>query len=267
MRKFFLYIFVLIILLSNTSLSQDLHNKNFKRIISLSPSTTEIIYFIEKENDLIAVTNDCNYPLSATKKEKIGKFGFINIEKIISLKPDLILSTKDMERQLKQLEKYNIPLIKLENNSIENIFNNISYLSKILNTKDKSRELKNKYINLVKKVKKNNKKVLFIIWHEPIISIGNNTFINEIIEKSGYINITKNINSGYLKVNDEFLLKNNPDIILIPESNFDKINFSKKPWKYLNAVKNKKIYKVNDDIFLRPSPRVLESIDYLINNL
>ncbi|GIW22925.1 MAG: ABC transporter substrate-binding protein [Candidatus Sericytochromatia bacterium] len=263
MRKIFSLILIIIILLSNISLSQDYSNKNFNKIISLSPSTTELIYFINKQDNLIAVTNDCNYPPEVIKKTKIGKFGFIDVEKIISLKPDLILATKEMENQIKILEKYNIPVIKLKNENIEDIFYNIKYLSNLLKAKDKSEELKAKYLNLIKKVKITNKKILFVIWHEPIITVGNSTFINDIIEKSGYLNVTKSINSGYFKVDNEFLLKNNPDIILIPKSIFDKINFSKHPWKYFNAVKNKKIYKIDDDIFLRPSPRVIDSINYI----
>lgn len=269
MRKIFLFILVLIILLPNRALSQDYFsrnidlNQNFKRIISLSPSTTELIYFLNKENSLIAVSNDCNYPNDALKKEKIGKFGFINIEKVISLKPDLIIATKDMGQQLNILKKYNVPLIALENNNIQDIFNNIEYLSKLLKVKDKSKDLKNKYKESVKNTKKNNKKILFLIWHDPIMSVGKKTFINDIIENTGYINITKNINSGYFKVDTEFLIKNNPDILLIPNSHFDKVNFSKSPWKYLNAIKNNKVYKIEDDIFFRPSPRVLEAINYI----
>jgi iron complex transport system substrate-binding protein len=238
-------------------------NQNFKRIVSLSPATTEIIYFLGADNNLIAVSNDCNYPKGALKKEKIGKFGFINIEKLISLKPDLIIATKDMGNQLNILKKYNVPLIALENNNIQDIFNNIRYISRIFKVKDKSKILENQYKDSIKDVKKKNKKVLFLIWYEPIISVGNKTFINDIIENSGYVNITKNINSGYFKVDIEFIIKNNPDILLVPNSHFDKIDFSKLPWKYLNAVKNNKIYKVNDDIFLRPSPRVLQAIEYI----
>src|SRR5690606_25823758 len=84
----------------------DYFDRNIKvpekvqRIVSLSPATTEMLFSLELENEIVGVTEDCNFPAAATRKEKVGKFGFINLEKVVSLQPDIIFATSDMNKQL-----------------------------------------------------------------------------------------------------------------------------------------------------------------------
>ncbi|MFN4151160.1 MAG: ABC transporter substrate-binding protein [Candidatus Sericytochromatia bacterium] len=240
-----------------------------QRIISLTPATTEILFSLDLKNKIIGVTSDCNYPEEATKKEKIGKFGFINLEKVISLKPDLIIATKDMNNQLNVLKKYNVPIIAIQTKNLNSVISNIKLLADITGNKKEGKDLSDKLNKKLDKIKnislksKKHPKVFYCIWHNPIMTTGKNSFISDMIRTTGAINISDEINLSFSAYNVENLLVKNPDYIVIPESTYKSINFSTIPWNRLKAVKNNQVIKVNDDMYLRPSPRIFDATEEL----
>ncbi len=255
----------------NTDFYKDFFGRNLKipkyinRIVSLSPATTETLFALGLGNKVVGVTNDCNYPQSALKKEKTGKFGFINFEKVVSLKPDIIFATYDMSKQLGLLKKYNVPVITVNTTDINSIYSNIVEIGKITDSLKTALKIKNDFnfeINKVKEKSKllNNKSVFYCIWHDPIITAGKGSFINDIISTIGAKNIASTINNPFAKYSIESLVANNPQYIFIPKTTYDKINFKSLPWNKLKAVENKKVFSVNDDIYLRPSPRIIIAI-------
>lgn len=276
MKKLIIALF-LILFLPKNSYSQDLKdffNRNIKiptkinRIVSLTPATTEILFSLGLDKEIVGVTNDCNFPLKAFSKPKTGKFGFINLEKVISLKPDIIFATSDMKKQLDLLKKFNIPVIALNNPDIRTIYKNIMEIGKITGTKNVAQEIMNNFEiqrlevaeNIKKYPKLKNTSVFYTVWHDPLITAGKSTFINDIIKMSGVKNITGDINGSFIKYSGESLIAKNPDYIFIPQNTYKKMNLSKLPWSQLKAVKNKRVNVVSDDIWLRPSPRIIYAI-------
>ncbi len=250
-------------------LGRDLKvNKHVSRILSLTPATTEILYKLGLEKKIVGVTEDCNYPSQAKQKPSVGKFGFINLEKIVSLKPDIIFATYDMKKQLDILKKYNVPLIALKTDNIDSIINNINLVGKITDSQKQAsiieKDFKNR-INKVKEKSKSSKKptVFYCIWHDPLITAGSQSFIGDMIKVSGGINIAYEIKSSFAKYSIESLVAKNPDYIVIPESTYKKINFNLSPWNRLKAIKNKNYFSVNDDLYLRPAPRIINAIEDL----
>ncbi|MFN8576791.1 MAG: helical backbone metal receptor [Candidatus Sericytochromatia bacterium] len=266
--------FIFILLLTNDVFANDFFARKLKiptkinRIVSLSPATTEILYELGLDNKIVGVTNDCNYPLKALLKPKTGKFGFINLEKVISLKPDIIIATSDMNKQLDLLKKYNVPVIALKSTNLKSIYENIKYLGKITDSNIKAQDIINKMeiqlLDIKDKAKKNEKavkpSVFYCVWHDPLITTGNKSFINDIITLAGAKNITADINNSFIKYSPETLIAKNPDYIFIPNNTYKKMNLKKLPWNQLKAVKSRRICVVNDDIFLRPSPRIIYAI-------
>lgn len=253
---------------------KDFFNRNIKvptkinRIVSLTPATTEILFALGLDKQIVGVTNDCNFPLKAFSKPKTGKFGFINLEKVISLKPDIIIATSDMKKQLDMLKKYNVPVIALNNTDIKSIYRNIVNIGELTGTKRVAQEIMNNYEIQMLEVKENNKKypklkntsVFYTVWHDPLITAGKNTFINDIMKSSGVKNIAGDINGSFVKYSTESLIAKNPNYIFIPNNTYKKINLSKLPWNQLKAVKSKKVCVVSDDIWLRPGPRIIYAI-------
>lgn len=272
MKRVFLLIFLLLLLPQKVSAEpKDFFGRNIKlpkninRIVSLSPATTEILFSLGLESKIVGVTNDCNYPKQALGKAKTGKFGFINFEKVVSLKPDIIFATADMNKQLSLLEKYKSPLIAVKTTNINSIYQNIVDIGKITNSEKKALQIKKDFDSELKKIRINSKLIIkksifYCIWHDPIITAGNGSFINDIINIIGAENIAKDINNPFAKYNTESLIAKNPDYIFIPTTTYNKIKFDSLPWNKLKAVKNKKVYSVNDDIYLRPAPRIIIAI-------
>lgn len=270
------------LIITNNAYSQevkDFFNRNIKisnkitKIISLTPATTEIMYAIGAENKLIGVTDDCNYPKQAQEKEKLGKFGFINYEKLILLKPDLLLVTKDMGAVLNGLKKYDFPIIALDTPDIKSILNNIDILGKVTHNEKQANLLSLSLSNTLNKVKEKNlkikikKKVFYCIWHDPIMTVGEKSFVGDMISLSGGDNVAKNLKTSFGKYSIESLITKNPEYLIFPESTYKKVNLNLFPWSKLKAVKEKKIIIVNDDRFLRPAPRVFQAIEELQGKL
>lgn len=272
-------VFTFLIITNNAYAQEvkDFFNRNLKiptkidKIISLTPATTEIMYAIGAEDKLIGVTDDCNYPKEAKKKEKLGKFGFINYEKLIILKPQLLLVTKDMGSALDGLKKYNFPIIAMDTPDVKAITNNINRLGQITHHEKQAKELSlklNKNLDkIVAKNKTKKKTVFYCIWHDPIMTVGEKSFVGDMIKLSGGDNVAKDLKTAFGKYSVESLIIKNPEYLIFPESTYKKVNLSRFPWNKLKAVSKKKIIVVNDDRFLRPAPRVFEAIEELQTKL
>ena len=255
-KKIFLFTLISFFILTTIVCSEpakDYFNRNLnipsppKKIISLSPATTELICTLGLESRIAGVTSDCNFPLSIKDKPKIGKFGLIDMEKLITLAPDLIIGTKDMGIRLNDLKKISVPLLALDTPDLQSIINNIRILGKLTKKEKEASLLATSLTKRLKTVilrgKQKNRKVLtvyYFLWDDPMITASPYSFIGDIINKANGENIVKDMSKAFLHYNMETLLKKNPDIIIIPQKVYKAINLNKQPLSMLKAVKNKK---------------------------
>jgi iron complex transport system substrate-binding protein len=259
----------------NDDLGREITIKEYpKRIISLAPSSTEILFEIGAGDRLIGVTDYCNYPKEALTKEKVGGFSNPNIEKIISLKPDLIVLYKSFPKEVfNQLEKSlpNTSFIVLDPKTYEDVMKNIILLGKAVGKENEARKVYNNMLNgwleIQKKVTsiKKSPKVLFLIWNDPFISVSPSTFLGDLLKKLKAKNIVENNEPEYPVLSLEYIISKNPDIIIIGEmSGISKDFIINHPiLKNTNAVKNNKVFTVNDDLVFRPGPRLVEGFKAL----
>lgn len=234
-------------------------------VVSLSPAHTEMIYFLKQENKLKAVSLNCDYPDDALQKEKAGTFLNPDLESIIKLKPDLVISGGGVQKKaISNLENLKIPVIVLYPQNINGIIENMNLLSFILgckNCRDKIRNFESK----CSPVNHINIKVYVEIWDKPIMSIGGNSFISDIIKRAGAENILNNTKQEYPRISDEIVINKKPDVIILlyePENNFQ----NKPRFKNTPAGQKNNIFimsKHDQDIFLRTGPRVVEAITIL----
>jgi len=241
-----------------------------QRIISLAPNITEIIFFLREGHQLIGVTNECNYPIKTKETTKIGSFGQPSIEKIIMLKPDMLLATGfDSHPIINKFNKLGITFYNFQANKISDITETMKKISKILQSKNNNKIYKwqkelDKLKGESKKIKRRKPLIFLKLWKNSLMTAGPNTFINEIIEIAGAENIAKDLNYAYPVVSIEYLLLKKPDIIItaypMEKSEIKQIN----GWNSLKAVKNNNVYSYkNPDILLRPGPRILDGIKNL----
>lgn len=239
-------------------------------VVSLAPSHTEIIFALGKDEKLKGVTVFCNYPEEAKKKTKVGDFYNPNVETIVKLKPDLVLSVKGIQNNLiKTLEKNGIQVVVFDATSLKDCARDIKTIGKLLGAEKKAEEIGKAIINASSKYQKTGKKVFIEISPNPLITAGKNTFISDAIKAAGGINVGDEFGEGYPIVNPEKLFEINPDVYLISKSlNLTYEDILKRPgFSNLECVKNKKVFVLpNDDIIQRPGPRIVEGIE-VINEL
>ncbi|MFX1364328.1 MAG: helical backbone metal receptor [Promethearchaeota archaeon] len=243
-----------------------------EKIISMAPAITEILYAVEAEDKLVAVTSYCNYPEETKNKTSIGGFSTPNIEIIVSLEPDLVIGARDDPDIIDQLDYYNITVVILIANSISDIFKNIEDIGWLIDEKEKSKDFLDSLkarMNLItaETSQINNSDKLtcyFEVWETPKVA-GAKSFIDDMIKKAGGINIFGDIQEEYPIVSHESVISNNPEVIFITAMGRDyyESNIAERSgYDVVNAVINNRIYICDDDKFTRAGPRI---IDALIN--
>ncbi len=247
-----------------------------KRIISLAPNLTEILFAIGAGSKIVGVSNYSNYPDEVNRKPKVGGFFNPSIEKIFALSPDVVVVARGTPLTvINKLKNLGIKVYASDPHSIEDIYNLISTMGYITGNVTESKNLvnmlrseENEIIQEVKGIPHSQRKKVYVeIWNNPKMSVGKGTFINALIKKAGGINIVKNAKGDWPVMSDEAIVKANPDvIILLYNGNVNDIK--KRPgWEDIKAVKTNQIFVENPDIFERPGPRIMQSLELLFNIL
>lgn len=247
--------------------------KKPERFVSLAPSNTEILFALGLAQEVVGVTTFCNYPPEAKDKEKVGGFSDPNIEKIVSLKPDLVLATSMHEKVVGELEKLGINVMVLAAKSVQEVMNTIQLVATTAgNTNEADRVIgeMQKKIDLVKSAVKDipegkRVKAFHLVWDEPIMTAGPNTLLHDLITLAGGINIAKDAGQQYPTYSLEVLVAKNPDVIMAPRIHGgggldpEKIK-TKTGWNVISAVKNNRVYLLEDDLVSRPGPRIVDGL-------
>lgn len=244
-----------------------------ERIVSLAPSNTEILFALGLGDKVVGVTNYCDYPEEAKSKEKIGGFADPNMEKIVSLKPDIVLATEAHQKPVEQLEKLNIPVVVLTSTDIADMMDSLEIVGKICGREAESFKIADELKNRIKAVEDKvagvpedkRPKVYYEIWPEPFTTAGPGTFVNDIIEKAGGRNIAGDAKKAYPEYSQEMIISKNPDIIIFSHhgsSNTAAEDILKRPgWENIDAVKDKKVFYVDENIVQRATPRLVDGLE------
>ncbi|WP_326908470.1 ABC transporter substrate-binding protein [Sedimentibacter sp. MB31-C6] len=239
-----------------------------KKIASGAPSTTEIIYALDKEELLVGVTSYCNYPSEVSEKEIIGDYNGPNIEKLIEYGVELYITDWIDEEIRGQLNAAGIKTVVIYPSTYEAIYERIELLGSILDSKDKADELvaniKDKTAEILEKVKgEEGKRVFFENWHDPLGTVGQGSFIDEMITMSGGENISGDMQSSYGEFSSELLIERNPEVYLTTDDGFKTIDDIKERPGYneIEAIKNDRIYFLDPDITSRPGPRIVIALE------
>jgi len=235
-----------------------------KRVISLSPVITETIYLLNAQDLLIANTSYCNVPEAAQFKEKIGSVTQMNVEKIISLRPDIVIaSSLSRDKQIKILDNQKIKVMKIKNpETFVEMCDITLKIGKVLGAEKMAEKIISRAVKEVEKIENQTavllkKKVFIQIGMKPLYSANKDSFINEYIKYGGGINIVENEKTGIYS--REKVLSQNPDIILIATMGTSKKAglIEKQRWmsfKFLNAAIKNQIYVLDPEFICSPTP-------------
>ncbi len=242
----------------------------------MSPCLTELIFHLGEGDKLVGRSSACDYPEEAEKIDSVGNFGKPSLEKLITVKPDVVITSALADPAIKtSIEQFGIKFYLLSAESIEDYYKTVGILGEILNCKEKAAAEIVRIKNGLKKFQELNRKkngvdfkVYLEIWDRPYMTIGKNSFINDLIEYAGGNNIAASLNEKYFSCSVEWIITSNPDIIICPAMKTGREADVKKRegWESISAVKNNRIYTdINDDLIYRLGPRVLEGIELLRN--
>ena len=248
-----------------------------KRIVSLAPSITEILFAIGAENEIVGVTDFCNYPPAALAKPKVG-YSQPNLEALVALEPELVLAPPSFLRAdlLAKLEQLKIPTFVLESKTVEGIFGHIQLLGRMVGRGPEANAftaaMRKQVRNLTKKVEGLPRPtMLYVLSSDPLITVGPGSFIHHLIELAGGRNAAERANAPYPRLTMEEVLTQNPDILLFPVGEYEGIPQAEqdrwKRWESLRAVQEGKLFQVTSDLLNRPGPRVLEGLRHLVTLL
>lgn len=237
--------------------------KTHKKVGSLAPSVTEIIFDLGAESMLVTRTDYCNYPAEAAKITSVGKMNEPSIEKIIAQKPTVVIAeTHFKEDVLNQLKKAGMEVIAFNTpNSMEETYESIKTIASIIDKNYEARAListmKGKLAQVALKTKDLKKPTAYIVvgtGQNGEYTHGKDSFMNEILNICGYVNAGEDAEGWSYTL--EKLIKKNPNYILTPAWAMDTIK-TEAAYKGLSAVKDGKVVQINDDIFSRASNRVV----------
>jgi iron complex transport system substrate-binding protein len=243
------------------------------RYISLAPSTTEILFALGLDEEIVGVSTYCNYPSQAKNKTKVGDFSNPNIEKILSLKPDYIFCTGlEQAPVIAPLRQLNFNVYVADPVSIAELFKSIKEIGEIIHkTKEASvliEKMKSEIEEVTSKVKlipqEKRIKVFVEIWHEPLMAAAKGSFVDELIALAGGINISHDLIRPYCNFSAEKVINLNPQCIILAYMDKElplRLIKQRFGWDKIDAVKNERVFNdIDPDTLLRPGPRITKGL-------
>ena len=245
-----------------------------QRIISLAPSITETLFALGLDSSIIGVTDYCDYPPSARLKSKIGGIMNPNVERIIALRPDLVLmiGSGNMKSDYDKLSSSGITVFVSYPHTLEDIFKSISDAGVLTSATPKAdsllQVLRLRKQELVGEAAARPKRtVLMLLSLNPIVAIGPGTFLDEMITLANGENIAHTATTAYPLLSREEILRRQPDVIIatndIVRSSGDILS-TYPEWKTLSAIRNRRIGIIDASIVSRPGPRIIDGLEAVV---
>lgn len=243
-----------------------------RRIVSLAPSNTELLFSLGAGGTLVGVSAHCDFPPEARKREVAGSFTGANMEKLALLKPDLILLVSGQESLASLLKAKGFAVRVLDNSRLEKIPNNISEIGQLTGRQEQAARLAAHMRTSLNRLQEITGKehrqpaVLWCVWPEPLMVVGGTSFLNDEITAAGGRNVAAGLRLPYPRYSTERLLVEDPEIIVLPNEAKAQALVSRQPWSSLSAVRAGRVHylpsALKDDLS-RPTLRSLSAIHWL----
>lgn len=236
-----------------------------KRLVSLVPSVTELLFAIGAGDRVIAVTSNDHHPAEVEKLPKVGD-QTIDLEKLVSLKPDLVILDSEFNREQAQIERLGFPVLALQSRRLEDIPGNLRHLGQELGRADQAEQAAVKFEKSLQSLPKleSPQPVFVEIWGSPLMTVGSDSLPSDLLGVLGIPNIYAD-QKGYFQVDPEDIVRRAPRVIILP---------SRLPTDTSSAAKlleragvKVTVIVLNGDLFTNPTPRVLEGLSQLKNEL
>jgi len=247
------------------------------RIVSLAPSVTEMLFAIGAADQIVGVTQFCNYPPEALKKPKVG-YANPNLESLVALQPDLVVGPNEFLKPdvVLKLEQLKIPVFALTEKHVEDIFIHIQTLGRMLDRSTTANAVAMELRQQVTQIKERTERfspvrVLYVLNSEPLITVGPGSFIDQLIVLAGGVNVAAKSGTPYPRLSMETVLQDDPEVLVFPVGESEGISDSEqqawRQWSTITAVKQGRLHQIPADLLNRPGPRVVRALELLADIL
>jgi len=242
------------------------------RIVSLAPSLTEVLYFLGLGQRVVGVTKFGYYPPDAARKPKVGSYIELNVEKIISLFPDLVIGTVDGNKPgvVDLLNQAGIQVFIVNPRNVKQAIETIAIIGQVCGVGKKTglltRRLNRRVNRILEEIRTKERPLVFLqINVRPIMTVNKNTIHHDLIRLAGGRNMTRNEPITYPRISIEEVIRKKPEVIIISSmergGRFEKARQEWLKWRSIPAVKNNRVHLIDSDLIDRPSPRIIDGLE------
>ncbi len=238
-----------------------------KRVVSLAPHTTELLFAAGAGEHIVGTVTYSDYPAAAKSIPRVGDHHLIDIERLISMKPDLLVVWLhgSSARQLDALKRLGIPVFYSEPRKLADIPNTLEQLGKATGTEQfaqqSGRQLRDGLAQLEKTYGNRPRvRVFYQVWHRPLYTLGGVHIVSDAIRVCGGENIFQSLKVSAPTVSIESVLLENPEVI-VHAYRPDKPDKSLEPWRAyptITAVERNNLFDIDADLINRAGPRMIE---------
>ncbi|MEB3285002.1 MAG: helical backbone metal receptor [Candidatus Sericytochromatia bacterium] len=239
-----------------------------QRIVALGPSLTEMVFALGLGDRLVGRSNWCNHPPEAQRVPAVGAVNAWNEERVMALKPDLILALEGQRAPVERLAALTrAQLVVLPTESVADIGRHMATIAQLAGVSAVGRAWaqrleENLQVRRAEVAKiKNKPRTFYVVWDEPLMTAGPRSYIGELIELAGGQNIVPpHLPGSYPTFGFEALLVADPDVLLTSSDREGGLQLLKRRFAGLRAVHTGQVHSLPSDLISRPGPRVLEAL-------
>jgi len=246
-------------------------DQSAQKVVSIAPADTEIAYAIGGGSKMVGVTSFDDYPAEAKNLPKVGDFSNPSVEKIVSLEPDLVLAAGGIQAGLRsKLEKLGMQVFVVDPTTYDGVMTDITKLGQLMSLEANATKVVAGMTAAKEKVQARvaslDRPATFIeVYSKPLMTAGKGTFIDDLVTLAGGANIGAQAGDGFPNFSSEVLVKDDPAVyVAMAGSQSMPGAIAKRPgYSGLAAVKDGRVFVIDDDLVARPGPRLAQGLEQL----
>lgn len=242
------------------------------RIISLCPSNTEVLGYLAADQNIVGVDNYSTWPPSIQDLPRLGSDLRINMDRVEELQPDLVLASltvPGMEKNIEELEKRGLPFITLQPHHLQDIKHNLEIVGNAIGKSERAKQAVHAFEECIKEYRSRSQSIVspthiyWEWWPKPVFTPGGGNWLTEISKLAGAQNVFADDARASVKTDLEDVRRRNPDTIALVWVGIqqDKVNpelvLARENWNQVTAVREQRVYVLDEPLFCRPSPKLL----------
>lgn len=258
--------------LSDEVIESDPADKKIERIITLSPSSTEMLFDIGVGDRLVGTVEHADFPDAAKSLPRIGNYAGLNIERIVALEPDLIVAWKSGNKQsdLEKLESLGLPITYVDPKSMTAVRDAIERLGKEVGEEALGKAAAERFDRAYQALRaeygsKEFVRVFYQLSYQPLRTVGEGSWVEALIHDCNGDNVFHDANAPYPVVSLESIIVKDPEVIIM-SSHTNAIQSRDAVWERwpnISAVRNGAMIPINSSTLLRSGPRAIEGMSLL----